>query len=218
MAVGDAYATKAQYKAVFAKTTAANDAEIDRDLLAVSRTIERELKRFFNVDVADVARDYWAPTGGGQVMPEAENPWRYCKGSRELDIDDLVSLTSVLVDDNGDGTPETAYTVNSDFLLTPLNAPDGPEARPYLTLVLPEWSSKQAWPPGRLVRVTGKFGWPAVPKAIERACIELCGILRLESPRATNRIQEGMDAVIGTSRAAQTIITDLRRYYGRNSV
>ena len=54
--------------------------------------------------------------------------------------------------------------------------------------------------------------------AIQRATIHLAGILRLESPRATQRIAEGIDQAISTSAQGQRIIRDLMEAYGRVTV
>lgn len=69
------------------------------------------------------------------------------------------------------------------------------------------------WP--YLAEVTAIFGWPAVPKGIERATIDLTAILRLESPRATSHITESIDTVVGTSFEAQKIVDELSRVYAK---
>ena len=70
---------------------------------------------------------------------------------------------------------------------------------------------------GVLTEVTGIWGMPAVPRAVVDATIELTAIWRIESPRATTRISEGFDALIGTSREAQTIVDKLIALYSRPS-
>src|SRR3990167_573614 len=190
MSLSDAYATAALYRAQITMTDTAQDAEILTDLKAVSRYIEGKLGRFFNVDVSDATRLF---------IPRS--------ASATLYIDDLSAApTSIKVDEDGDGSfaDETAY-VTTDYELQPLNAAIQPEAWPYTRIVIPSWSTKGNWPAGGRVQIVGKFGWPAVPEPIRAACIQLTAILRLESPRATNRIAE-MDQVIGTSNEAQAIL------------
>jgi hypothetical protein len=68
------------------------------------------------------------------------------------------------------------------------------------------------------VQVTARFGWPAVPQAIVQATCQLVGILRLESPRATSQISEGLDSVLGASFEAQKIVENLQRVYARRWV
>ena len=213
MAISDAYATAAEYRAATDKVDTSEDAAILTDLTAVSRMIELELGRFFNKDASDVARDFIA-FASGPVYPEAENPWRWARGSKTLELGcDLATVTSVVVDDDGDGTPETTVTTGN-YQLWPLNADKGPEARPYRALFIPEWSTRSAWPSSRIVRITGKFGWPAVPGAIKAATIQLTAILRIETPRAEARVSE-LGQLVQMSPKAMGIVHDLKRNYSR---
>lgn len=216
MAVTDAYSDASTYRAVTDKTDTAEDAEILTDLTAVSRYLEQRLGRFFNKDASDVARDFIAPYDG-PVFPEAENPYKYSRGSRMLHIDDLSAApTSIVVDSNGDGTPETTLA-STDYQLMPLNADKGAEPRPYTSIYIPVWSTQLGWPPQRIVRVTGKWGWPAVPEAIKRATIHITAILRLETPRAQATVSE-LGQLVQSSSQARGIIDDLTRHYVRLSL
>lgn len=221
-AITDAYATAEEYRQGISpqKTDTSDDTEIDLDLLAVTRHLNNELGRSetgFNKDAAAVTRQYLGPYSGS-VNPEAENPWKYARGQRLLYIDELVSVTSVQTDEDGDGTVDTSWTKDTDYQLFPLNADKGPEPRPYTALFIPDWTTQRLrWPPGRLVAINGVWGWPSVPPAIKRACIQLTAILRLESPRATSQIND-VGAVLATSGVAQGIIQRLAQNYGRISV
>lgn len=73
---------------------------------------------------------------------------------------DVVSVTAVESDDLGDGV-FVAWNP-AEFLVPPASA--GPEARPSRTL---EAVAKK-FPLGRRVRVTGTWGWPAVPAPVAR--------------------------------------------------
>ena len=64
----------------------------------------------------------------------------------------------------------------------------------------------------------GKFGWPSVPSAIERACVQLTGILRLETPRATRSVNIGTETTLETSRQAQEIVSALMNVYAKRSL
>jgi hypothetical protein len=104
---------------------------------------------------------------------------------RLVRIDDLIELDAVDIDTAGDGTYSTSWTVDTDFLLTPANAPA--KGEPYTTIVA-KWSS---WPYGsdwfvrnldktgwrglgaNAIRVTGRFGWEATPPGIEQAVLFL---------------------------------------------
>lgn len=222
MAIDSAYATAAEYRAGISpqKSDASHDEEIENDLLAITRYINTELGRSetgFNKDAAAVTRTYMGKYAGF-VDPDSENPWKYARGNRLLCIDELVSVTSVQTDEDGDGTVDTSWTLNTDYQLYPLNAALGPEPRPYIALYIPDWTTQQMrWPPGRLIAVNGIWGWPAVPPAIKRACIQLTAILRLESPRATSQVND-VGAVLSTSGVAQSIIQRLMQNYAKVSV
>lgn len=219
MAIGDAYATPSQYRAVLDKTDTGEDAEIAEDLLAVSRYLDRALGRFFSRDTAPQARVYVVPAAG-RPWPgwaEAENPWRYGGLVRVLYIDDLVSVSSVAVDQDRDGTFETTLAP-SDYELLPRDAALRPEPEPYTAIELLPWGSLPALSPGMRVRVEGIWGWPSVPMAVQRATIHLTGILRLESPRAQRQLQAGLETAIETSREAQSIVQELVRHYRRVQV
>lgn len=220
MALGDAYATVQEYRDSKEKTSVDDDTSIDRELTAVSRYLDRALGRVlgFNNDgttpTDDVARIYESPSRGGSLRAgwaESENPWKTGNVSRHLDIDDHVSITSVTVDENRDNTFSLTL-VASDYELLPRNAGNLPEPVPYRTIFLTDYGTQGFWQPGARIKVTGIGGWPAVPSAIVSATIELTAILRLESPRATTRVNE-LNQVLSTSRAAQGIINDLTRTY-----
>ena len=205
MVISDAYATAAQYRAAITKSDTTDDIEIDLDLLAVSRYLERRLGRFFNVDASDVTRIY--DVGSRGARPPG--------GHKSLWIDDLSAApTSVIIDKDNDGlfSDETALA-STDYELYPLNAPDGPEARPYTRLDITAWGDEGTWPHTSRVQIIGKWGWLAVPAAITRATIHLAGILRLESPRATNRIPDDLGATVATSPQGQAIVRQLMNAY-----
>lgn len=218
MALSDAYATAATYRGIITKTDTSTDAAILDDLTAVSRYLERRLGRFFTKDAAPVARLYMPKSTGVPLRPdwaESENPWKYGGMSRALYIDDLVSVTSIVIDQGRDGSfVGDAALAATDYELLPRNAALEPEPEPYTTIELTAWGNQWAFPTGCRVQVNGIFGWPAVPKAVERATCWLTGILRLESPRATNRLNE-LDQIVGASPQAQSIVQELIRNYKR---
>jgi hypothetical protein len=204
MAITDAYATAATYRGLISKSDTAEDAEILTDLTAISRYIERRLGRWFTVDASAVARVYETTLLSNQP--------------KSLFIDDLVTLTSIKVDEDDDGSfaDESAWA-STDYELLPRNAADGPEPGPYTQIHIPRWSSKNLWGDHR-VEITATFGWPSVPSAIEQACVQLTGILRLETPRATRSVNVGAETVLETSRQAQEIVTALLQVYAKRGL
>src|SRR5262245_9113373 len=154
MAVTDAYETAANYRAAIDKVDTGEDAEVLVDLTAVTRFIEKEVGRFFTKDASAVDRYY------------------YGQGYTELYVDDLVSVTSIKIDTDRDGSfaDETALAT-TDYELWPLNAGAGSEPSPYRCVRATEWGTVGVWPAGSKVAVNGVFGWPAVPESVKRACI-----------------------------------------------
>lgn len=208
MAVTDAYATPDDYRdywRVSDQDASPNrDEDIRRVLVACSRLIDRRVGRFFTVDATDQTRVF-------QVEPLAPD-------LTIVEIDDLsASPTSVTIDEDNDGSfADDTALASTDFELWPLNAALGPEAEPFTTLNLTRWGDKQRFTsafPNR-VQIVGQWGWPAVPEAVRHGCIELAGIVRLQSPRASQEIQS-IDAVVQTSPEGQRIIKDLIAAYRR---
>lgn len=141
------------------------DADLQVAILAASRGIDDALGRRF-----------WQDTDANQV--------RYYtpKVTDTLWVDDLVTLTEVATDATGGTTFADVWTVNADFVLEPLNA--AAEGKPYTHLTIHPTSSLYL-PCGypRSVRVTGKFGWPAVPSEVKT-------LTRLVAMRLLKRTRE----------------------------
>lgn len=190
MAVTDAYATAAEYRAAIDKVDTSEDAEVLTDLTTVSRYIEHRLGRFFTKDASDVVRVY-KPT-----HPTI------------LAVDGIVTLTTLKVDADLDGVYETTLTT-ADYELTPRNAADGPEPGPYTHIE----RISGAWSQTSRVEVTGVFGWPAVPGPIKTACIQLTAILRLETPRAQAQVTD-LGQVVSINANARNLIENLMTDYG----
>lgn len=186
-----AYATVEQYRAVTGKTDLEADTQIEEDLLAISRYLDATLRRYFGQSA--VARTLIVP-----------------RTSDTLWTPDLAEApTSVKADEDEDGVCETAIT---GFEVHPLNAALEPEPRPYTRIHLPSWASRTLFLEGQRVEVTAIWGWPAVPLAVNRACIHLTAILRLETPRATRRIQE-LGETVEASPDAMSIVRKLTDAY-----
>ena len=209
MAISDAYATAAQYRDGIKKTDTGDDTVVDLDLIAISRYIERRLSgRFFNVDASDVTRILEIGSRGSEPVGGWKSLW--------LDADLSAAPTSIKIDKNNDGlfSDETALA-STDYELHPLNALVGPEAEPYTRIDLTPWGDESTWPHGLRVEIIGKWGWLAVPDAIVRATIQLTAILRLEGPRATNRIPDDLAGAVEASPAAQSIVRQIMNEYRR---
>jgi hypothetical protein len=77
------------------------------------------------------------------------------KGFTQLWLDDLISITTLKIDEDGDLTYETTLTEETDFWLWPDN--ETPKIR---LDVNPESSNLSAWPSGRKrIEIAGSFGY-----------------------------------------------------------
>ena len=232
--ITDAYAAVTDYRETIKKVDAGADDVIARNLISVSRFVDRCTGRFFTRDAAPVQRVYAASSSLrllGQLpigWAESENPYRWGPWARHLVVDDMcVAPTSVVIDWNQDGVFNTPgdITLNvtnlghpsmfQDFELWDLDAPFGPEPKPWTTIVLPIRSQLIGFLAGTRIAVTATWGWPAIPPAIVDATIQLTAILRLETPRATSSMTD-VGVVVGTSPQARSIIHDLKANYTKH--
>jgi hypothetical protein len=126
------------------------DQDLQDALLAASRDVDGICHRRFYPDADATQIRYYSPNG-----------------SCVAEIDDLLTLTSVLSDYDGDGTFEQTWTQNTDFTLEPLNAVAN--ARPFETLRLHPRSAYRFSSYPRSLKVTGKFGWSAIPPEVKKA-------------------------------------------------
>lgn len=195
MTIAAAYATAAEYRRVVGMNDTGLDVEIATDLLAVSRYIDGEMRRFFTRDATPTVRVY---------TPQ--------EATRTLNVHDLSAApVQVRVDVNGNNTFARTLAA-SDYELLPQDAMAGPEPWPFTQIRITPWSGIGRFAAGQRVEVTAQFGWPQVPNAIHRATIHITALLRLETPRATKRINELSDN-IETSYQAQNIVRQLTNQY-----
>lgn len=209
MAVSDLYAVAQEYRNAIDKDDDSEDGEIEEDLEAVSRYLDRKLGTFFTKDASAVTRIF---DGNGS---------RRLYFSDHAPVPGIASQTGLVVkvdldSDYDVSDADETLTLDTDFWLGPWDADKGPEAAPWSWIEIhPDSSKIGAFPAQRrAVEVTAIWGWPEVPVAIKRATIQLTGILRLDTPRATRRVQEGVDAAIETSRDGQRIVHQLYEQYG----
>ena len=144
------YITSAALKATLNISVTTSDADIAASITAASRALDRICQRRFYADADANQVRYYTPIR-----------WDW------LEVDDLVTLTTLKSADDGTGTFANAWTLNSDFFLEPLNAQADADSWPYTSLrVHPSgaFTFNTFYP--RSVQVTGMFGWPAVPGPI----------------------------------------------------
>lgn len=150
------YASLAQFKAAVGITDSTDDSALQAVLDATDTLIDLYCDRKTGFGTATETRYYTAEA------------YQYCL------TDDLVSVTTLQTDDDANGTYETTWTSGTDYVLAPRNA--ALDGFPYT-----EIDTSVTWPrnfPKDVylgVKVTGVFGFPAVPAAVTQAEIIQAG-------------------------------------------
>lgn len=136
------YATLADLKARLGLTDTADDAILGALLSAVSRQIETWTGRQFwaVVDTLEFGPD-WDPAGGLA-------PWDARVAGSTLQVDDLLSVTSLTTDIDGDRVYETTWSA-TDYELEPVNADRQSPPRPFTRV---------------RVRPLGRYWFPSDPR------------------------------------------------------
>ncbi len=106
---------------------------------------------------------------------------------RVVEVDDLISATTVESDYNGDGVYETTWAT-TDYVLEPANAPS--LSKPYETLrVYPLGNQRLTlWP--NSVKITGQFGWGDPPAGVKQATM-------IMATRLVQRARQAPFGVVG---------------------
>ena len=122
------------------------------------------------IESASRAIDQYCDRYFGQTGTEAVPVQRLYRatGTRQVLIDDLVTLTDVEVDYSGYAETFTSLGATS-VVKQPVNAATLVPPQPY-TVLLAKPSAVLPLPPG-WVRVSGVWGWPAIPQQIRDACV-----------------------------------------------
>lgn len=183
MAIVFGYATLAEVKASkrIASTNAGDDEFIEQLVEAASRYIDNVTGRRFYTTTADETRTFTAD--GGVVYPG-----------------DLLSITTLKTDDDGDRTYEVTWAT-TDYDLLPENA--ALDGRPYVSIE-PSPQGRYGFPTQRKgVQIAGKFGFCATasrPDDINLAC------LMIVTTAYQNRFGNGSEGV-ATITGAGVVIT-----------
>jgi hypothetical protein len=164
------YATLAELKGKLDITDTNDDSELQSILAAVSRVIDEIAGRFFYRETQ--TRYYSAESGD------------------YLQVDDLVSVTTLSTDENDDRVYERTW-VAADYDLWPYNA--ALHSKPYNEIQVAPTGS-YSFPTGaKSISLTAVFGWPAVPNAIKEACLLW-----------SERIWKRRDAIFGVMGSIET--------------
>jgi hypothetical protein len=169
MTITNGYTTLAEVKAALRVTDTIDDSLISIAIEAASREIDGYTERFF----------YNAGTAVKLFLPE---------DSFLTEIDDLVTLNKLETSSDGD-----AFDIEwsaPEYQLEPLNGVVGGLEHPFTRIravdnkLFPVWDLKNTNAYKATVRVTGVWGWPAIPSAINQATILLAmrQFKRFDSP------------------------------------
>lgn len=146
----DLYCTPEELKGRAGIDDSIDDAVIAGVVRSTSRWIDDHCDRVFAKRVATFELEATSP---------------YC-----LSVPDLVSVTTVKADEDGDGTFETTWTTG-DYRLLPRNAAAELEPKPYEEI---EAVGDRLFPRAcrrvrERVQVTGVWGWPRLPEGVAEA-------------------------------------------------
>jgi hypothetical protein len=160
VALNTFYCTNEELKSRLGIGDTADDFEVTLAVQAASRSIDEIAGRYFWRGPSTDVRTY-IPTS-----------------YYDQEIDDLVTVTSVKADRDGDGVYEETWVQGTDYQLqvSPghYNTTALGETWPYtrFNIVGPKFIPV-VWPWSHLdrIQVTGVFGWPAVPMAVKQAAL-----------------------------------------------
>lgn len=168
---------KAHIQAAGGTFTASDDGNLNLAIAAASETIDLEFDTTF---VADSATRYYT----------AEHAdW--------LPIDDLISVTTIKTDEDGDGTYEVTMTT-ADYRLMPVNAQAGTHKRPYREIGIKQ-DATYTLPAGidYGVEIIGNFGYSAsAPSSVKQATMLIA-----------HRLWARKDAIFGVAGTAGLGVT-----------
>jgi len=174
VAVVNGYCSLADVKAAARITDTIDDSLLELSIESASREIDSYTERVF----------YQTGSAGTPVVRVYVPQDLYV-----VETDDIISVTTLKTDSNGDGTFDTTFDV-SDFQLEPLNGLAGGIETPFTriravgTYLWPVYEPRNVDANQASVQVTGVFGFSSVPTAVRQACIlsALRQYKRYESP------------------------------------
>lgn len=147
-----AYASAAELRSFIADGTSGSEDELSLAIETASRSVDRATNRQFGK--VDESQPRWYEISFDSSSPP-QRRWT-------VEVDDIMTTTGLVVE-FGNGAEVSGVPLNG-VIPTPVNAVIN--GRPWTKLLLPQGTSAAM---GQQVRVTGSFGWAAVPDAIKLA-------------------------------------------------
>ena len=156
MAIVNGYCTLAEVKAALRLTDSVDDTLLEKSIEGASRRIDGYCGRFFYQSTTTAIKFF------------AGNAYR-------LPTRDISSTSGLIVqtDDNGDGSFETTWTLNTDYILEPTDA--ALQSRPYRRITATGGKTFPMFyiPQDAGVQVTATWGFPSIPDDVREACVLL---------------------------------------------
>jgi len=155
MAITRGYCTLAEVKAALRLNDAIDDTLIENSVEGASRRIDGYCGRFF-----------YQTTNAIKFF--ASDAYR-------LAVPDISSTSGLIVqtDNDGNGSFETTWTLNTDYILEPTDA--DLQSRPYRRITATGGKTFPMFyiPQDAGVQVTATWGYPAIPDDVREACVLL---------------------------------------------
>ena len=138
------YASATEFKDRMGIEDSARDMAVGRILEAASRWVEGVLGRRFYATAADEVRIY--------SLSWKDNGWEF------YPPDDILTLTSLETDADGNGVFENTWVLGTDYYLEPSNA--ALDGRPYTKITKSFYAGRYYFPSYQnAIRLTGKFSY-----------------------------------------------------------
>lgn len=170
MAITNGYSTLAQVKSALRITDTIDDSLLEMAIESASRAIDSYTNRnFYN---AGTAVRYYAPNGAFTVT-----------------TDDMISLSSLETMSDTDDTFDTTWTA-TDYQLEPLNGVVDGIRQPYTEIRAVGDYTFLDLAGEATVKVTGVWGWSAVPIQVTQACV-------IQSSRIYKRLDSPLGIISG---------------------
>lgn len=171
MARGTAYATIAQYRYWNQDTQTGADAQLDLDLIGVSKWLDRDLSLMEGAFNTHTGTYYFGSNGGPLLTLEDTDGFGYFLQS--------VTGSGIGIDTEVDGTYDgVTLSMGSNFVI---GQPENTATQPFTQIRLMPWPTATitAWPTGpRTVKITGTWGYAAVPDLIVQLTARLTRLTR----------------------------------------
>jgi len=119
-----------------------------------------------------------------QFYQSAAHTVRYFTASefRQVWIDDIMTVDTIQADVDGDGTFENTWTQGTDYVMAPYNAAEF--QRPFTKVEIRTFAVTIMPVVRQGLKITGTWGWPAVPSVVQTACLLQCARLFTRAEQA----------------------------------